>query len=309
MVSLAFSTSKSPRMMEMLRRVELFAKATRSILILGETGVGKLFIARRIHEFSSRNLKPFLNCNCAGWSPDLADAQMFGYVRGAYTGAVSDSPGIFGAANGGTILFDEIGDMPPAIQSKVLKAVDEQVGYRVGSTKEEQYDFRLIAATWRSIRDADGFRSDLYHRLASLILEIPPLRERMEDLPDLITFMIRKHWKRDIRVSPAVAKLLGEYTWPGNLRELDNVLYRAFILSEGGDVELEHIEFDRRLDHGRAQRRVARRGPKRALTQQQEAEVRQLLDEGAEVPDLARQFSVSGSTIRRARESARRKAA
>ncbi len=209
-----------------------------TVLILGESGTGKELVADGLHRASVRARKPLIKVNCAALPADLLESELFGYVKGAFTGAVKDKPGRFQLAAGGTLFLDEIGDMPAHLQAKLLRALQEKVVEPLGSVKAVETDVRILAATNRDLRAdvASGrFREDLYYRLAVLEIAIPPLRERLSDLPLLAGHLLRKLGKKnnkEIRaVSPAFLEALTRHNWPGNVRELENVLERALILA------------------------------------------------------------------------------
>ncbi len=209
-----------------------------SVLILGESGTGKELVAEGLHRASSRAARPLIKVNCAALPENLLESELFGYVKGAFTGAVKDKPGRFQLAAGGTLFLDEIGEMPAALQAKLLRALQEKVVEPLGGVKAVETDVRVVAATNRDLAaeiKAGRFREDLYYRLAVLEIDIPPLRDRVEDLPLLVSHLMGKLGKKnnkEIRsVTPAFLDALSHYHWPGNVRELENVLERALILS------------------------------------------------------------------------------
>ncbi|WP_243544109.1 sigma-54-dependent transcriptional regulator [Pseudodesulfovibrio tunisiensis] len=209
-----------------------------TVLILGESGTGKELVAEGLHRASLRKDRPLVNVNCAALPDDLLESELFGYEKGAFTGAVKDKPGRFQLASGGTLFLDEIGEMPAALQAKLLRALQEKIVEPLGSVKPVPTDVRIIAATNRDLKAevASGrFREDLYYRLAVLEIRIPPLRDRKEDLPLLVSFLLRRLGRKNNKiirtVTPAFLDALSGYDWPGNVRELENVLERALILS------------------------------------------------------------------------------
>jgi DNA-binding NtrC family response regulator len=228
--------------------IEKVADTPSTVLITGESGTGKELIARALHENSSRKDKPFVSVNCAAIPPDLLESELFGYEKGAFTGAVTSKPGRFELAHGGTLFLDEIAEIPVSMQVKLLRALQEQAFERVGGIKTINVDSRLIAATNRDLkaRLADGgFREDLYYRLNVVHVSLPPLRDRPSDIPLLLEHFVQKfNAKLDRRVTgldeEALAPLL-RYGWPGNIRELENLVERCMIFAEDGQVGVQHL--------------------------------------------------------------------
>jgi DNA-binding NtrC family response regulator len=209
-----------------------------TVLILGPSGTGKELVAEGLHRASNRANRPLIKVNCAALPDDLLESELFGYEKGAFTGAIKDKPGRFQLADGGTLFLDEIGEMPGALQAKLLRVLQEKTIEPLGSVKTIQVDTRIIAATNRNLKrevEAGRFREDLYYRLAVLEIRIPPLNERKEDLPLLVSFLLRRLGNKNSKiirtVTPAFLDALSGYDWPGNVRELENVLERALILS------------------------------------------------------------------------------
>jgi DNA-binding NtrC family response regulator len=210
------------------------------ILILGETGAGKGVLARWVHANSPRGDEPFVNVNCAGLSRELLESELFGYERGAFTGAVNAKPGLLEVGNRGIVFLDEIGDMDLAIQPKLLKAIEEKTFRRLGAVRDRQVDIRLIASTNLDLEElvqAKKFRDDLYYRVSTLTLRLPPLRERKQDIPILtrtiVASICARTGKPRVELSDDAKRALLAYSWPGNIRELANVLERAMILQRG----------------------------------------------------------------------------
>ncbi len=237
---------------ERLRQVQRFiAKAApvdSTVLIRGESGTGKELVARAIHYLSKRAAKPFVPINCAAIPENLLEAELFGYERGAFTGAVALKKGKLELANGGTLFLDEIGELAPALQAKLLRVLQEREFERVGGTKPVRVDLRLIAATNANLEDSirsGGFRQDLFFRLNVLAVELPPLRERREDIPLLASYFLVKYSKecgRRVRsISPQAKTCLMRYPWPGNVRELENAIERAVVMSSGEVIEVEDL--------------------------------------------------------------------
>jgi len=223
-----------------LRQVEVVAPTDSGVLILGETGTGKELIARAIHNLSARRDRPFIKLNCAAIPSGLLESELFGHERGAFTGAIMRKAGRFEAADKGTLLLDEVGDISLELQPKLLRVLQEHEFERLGNTRTQQVDVRVVAATHRNLKQmvADGeFRSDLYYRLHVFPLPVPPLRERREDLPLLVRHFVDEYTRRMNRrietIPPQVMEALTNYSWPGNVRELQNFIERAVILSPG----------------------------------------------------------------------------
>ncbi|MBI3799755.1 MAG: sigma-54-dependent Fis family transcriptional regulator [Deltaproteobacteria bacterium] len=230
----------SPAIQKVLGLIEKVAPAEATLLITGESGVGKELVARAVHARSSRKDKIFLPVNCSAIPETLLESQLFGYVKGAFTGASSSQEGLFQRAQGGTVFLDEIGEMPLSLQPKLLRAIEGKEVLPVGATTPAQVDVRILAATNRELEkevEAGRFREDLYYRLNVIGLPIPPLRERREDIPLLIEHLIRLHnveMKTNYRgVDNAAMKILMSLPWKGNVRELENILERAMILGSG----------------------------------------------------------------------------
>ena len=231
---------RSSAMREVMRLVERVAPTPSTVLITGESGAGKEVVARAIHHFSDLRDRIFLPVNCGAIPENLLESQLFGHLRGSFTGAINNQEGLFQRARGGTIFLDEIGDLPLNLQVKLLRAIEQKEILPVGTTTPIKVDVRVIAATNRDLAKAveEGrFRDDLFYRLNVIGIEIPPLRERREDIPPLIEHFIRMH-NRDLKksykgVDSATMKLLMSLPWKGNVRELDNVLEHAMILGEG----------------------------------------------------------------------------
>jgi len=228
--------------------IEKVADTPSTVLITGESGTGKELIARALHENSSRKDKPFVSVNCAAIPPDLLESELFGYERGAFTGAVTSKPGRFELADGGTLFLDEIGEIPVSMQVKLLRALQEQQFERVGGIKTISVDSRLVAATNRDLKASiadGGFREDLYYRLNVVHVHLPPLRDRPSDIPLLLEHFVQKFNTKLNRATTgfedAAMKRLLCYGWPGNIRELENVVERCMIFAEDGEVGSQHL--------------------------------------------------------------------
>jgi formate hydrogenlyase transcriptional activator len=237
----------SPTLLELLRLVDQVAPADSSVLIYGETGTGKELIARAIHDRSARKNRPLVKVNCSAISAGLVESELFGHVKGAFTGAFERRIGRFELADGGTLFLDEVGELPLETQVKLLRVLQEREFEPVGSNRSVRVDVRIIAATNRNLREsisAGSFRSDLFYRLNVFPLEVPPLRERRTDIPQLAMFFLSRYsrnlGKRMEGISVATTERLKTYSWPGNVRELQNVIERALILSHGPVLDLEN---------------------------------------------------------------------
>jgi two-component system NtrC family response regulator len=231
---------RSRVMQELIRQAELVAETKSTVLVMGETGTGKELLARAIHDRSGQRDMPLIKVNCAAIPETLLESELFGHVKGAFTGAASSKKGKFALADGGTIFLDEIGAMSPTLQSKLLRVLQEREFEPLGSERSQRVDLRVIAATNRDLKQmvAEGrFLEDLYYRLNVIPMVLPPLRERREDVPVLIEHFIRKHTqrtgKRVERLEDAALERMEAYAWPGNVRELENVIERAVVLSIG----------------------------------------------------------------------------
>jgi two-component system response regulator FlrC len=240
--------ASSRLIVDLARRV---ASTDCTVLIVGESGTGKEVLARLIHRASPRANKAFIAVNCAAIPENMLEAMLFGYERGSFTGAINSHAGKFEQAQGGTLLLDEITEMPLQLQAKLLRVLQEREVERIGSTEAKQLDVRVIATTNRLLRAevaAGRFREDLYYRLNVFPLAVNPLRERRDDILPLATHLLQVRVRPGMRIpalSADAAHLLLTYSWPGNVRELDNLLQRALVLVEGSVIEAEHILFEK----------------------------------------------------------------
>ncbi|MFB3851550.1 MAG: sigma-54-dependent transcriptional regulator [Acidobacteriota bacterium] len=238
----------SPNMKELLERVRIVANTRATVLIVGESGTGKELIANAIHQNSDRKGKPFLPINCAAIPSNLVESELFGYEKGAFTGAEKTHPGRFEQADGGTLFLDEIAELPLELQAKLLRVLEEKVVYRVGGTKGIAVDVRIVAATHRDLQEKvkeQKFREDLYFRLKVVELKIPPLRERKSDIPFLFNHFLnefcKEHKKEISSVSKELLDFCENYTWQGNVRELKNLVERMVIFSSKDTLSLDDL--------------------------------------------------------------------
>ena len=245
--------ARSPKMQEVLATVERVAPTNSTVLLGGESGVGKDLIARAIHEKSRRARGPFLKINSTAIPENLLESELFGYEKGAFTGAGASKPGKFELADKGTLFLDEIGDVPPVTQVKLLRVLQEREFERLGGTRTIKVDVRLVAATNRDLRAAleqGTFREDLYYRLNVVPIDIAPLRERREDIPDLVNLFITRFagdsGKGVEGITPEAMQILVNYHWPGNVRELQNIVERACALAKGSVLDVADIHLDAR---------------------------------------------------------------
>jgi two-component system response regulator HydG len=242
--------SRSPAMQAVLDALERVAPTRAPVLLRGETGTGKGFLAKALHLSGGRAAGPFITVNCAALPAPLLESELFGHVRGAFTGAVENRAGLFAEAHGGTLFLDEIGELPLALQAKLLHVLEDGHVRAVGASREQTIDVRLVAATHRNLRQeikAGTFREDLLYRIEVVPLVIPPLRERQEDLPGLLEQFfqeaLRKHSTASVqRISPESMRQLLAYRWPGNVRELAHVMERLVLLSRGKEVSAQDLE-------------------------------------------------------------------
>jgi two-component system response regulator AtoC len=238
----------STAMREVYRLTRLVAPTPASVLLVGETGTGKEMVARAIHRLSPRADGPYVRVNCGALAESLLESELFGHVKGAFTGAIDNKTGRFEAAHGGTIFLDEISSMSPKLQVKLLRVLQEKELERVGESRTIRVDTRVVAATNQYLEDeiqAGRFRDDLYYRLNVVAICLPPLRNRREDIPALARFFLERHSEEHRRDTPAltpeVVRVLQAHDWPGNVRELENCMERALVLSAGGPLLPEAV--------------------------------------------------------------------
>jgi transcriptional regulator with GAF, ATPase, and Fis domain len=237
---------ESPPLKAVVARIDLVAPTSASVLILGESGTGKELIAREIHKHSQRADRPLIKVNCATIPRDLYESEFFGHIRGAFTGAISDRLGRFEAADGGTLFLDEVGEIPPSLQGKLLRVLQEGEFERVGEGRTRKVDVRIVAATNKNLAEEvknGRFREDLYYRLNVFPIEMPSLRDHSEDIPQLAAHFIKVFAHRLNRPAPYLTEAnlidLKSYDWPGNVRELHNIIERALILSPQGRLRFD----------------------------------------------------------------------
>jgi two-component system response regulator PilR (NtrC family) len=239
---------KSPKMVEVYRTIGTVAMGDSTILITGESGTGKELVARAIHEASGRKERPFVSINCSAFPETLLESELFGYMKGAFTGATANKKGLFESAEGGTIFLDEIGDMTPAMQVKLLRVLQERRLRPLGGTAEVSVDVRVLAATNQDLHAQirqGSFREDLYYRIAVINIHLPALRERAEDIALLSFFFLRHYAERSGRaitgISPEALRCLETYSWPGNVRQLENTIERAVALETTSEIQLNRL--------------------------------------------------------------------
>jgi nitrogen regulation protein NR(I) len=248
---------QSPGLTDLYAVLERVADSPTTVLITGESGTGKELVARALHEHSTRKDKPFIKVNCAAIPKELIESELFGYERGAFTGAVSSKPGRFELANGGTLFLDEVGEIPVEMQVKLLRALQESEFERVGGIKTIHVDVRLVAATNRDLKKliaAGGFREDLFYRLNVVSIRLPALRERDTDIPLLVEHFLAKfneRLKKQVTgVEPEALDILSAYTWPGNIRELENVMERSVLFCDAQKLRVEDLPLELRGSTG-----------------------------------------------------------
>jgi len=235
----------SPAMRDIFALIRKVAHGRSSVLITGESGTGKEVVARTLHYHGSRAEQPFIPINCSAIPEGLLESELFGHVKGAFTGAVTSKRGLFEEANGGTLFLDEIGDMGPSLQSKLLRVLQDRQVRPVGGTHAVAVDVRIVSATHRDLQaeiEKGNFREDLYYRLNVIPIQIPPLRDRPEDIPSLVDAFVKKHSEGKRRtVSPGAVQKLKSWPWKGNARELENVIERALALSDGVEIGIDDL--------------------------------------------------------------------
>lgn len=302
--------AKSPAMEPVLELMIRVAKVESTVLITGESGVGKEVAAKTIHSLSTRESSPFITVNCGAIPENLLESELFGYEKGAFTGANKEGKiGLMEAANGGTIFLDEIGELPLNLQVKLLRAIQDKVIQRVGGIKPIELDVRIIAATNRNLKEMverQAFREDLFYRLNVVQIEIPPLRWRKEDIFPLAEHFLQKYnlkYSKIKSIRPAVYRIFENYAWPGNVRELENMIERAVILSEGELIDVSHLP-DQLGQSGGAKERVEIKIREvvpwnEALEQMEKELLRKALEQGKSIRKTADVLGITHTTVLR----------
>jgi NtrC-family two-component system response regulator AlgB len=296
--------SKSPAMQRVLATARQAAVSDATVLLSGESGTGKNVLASSIHHWSARRDGPFVTINCTTLVEHLLESELFGHLRGAFTGAWKDKPGRLEAAEGGTVFFDEVGELAPDLQAKLLRLIEEHRFERVGGTQTIDVDVRIIAATNRDLEAdvRDGrFRQDLFFRLSVIGIRLPALRERLEDLPALTDHLLdalRLRYRRvSLQIAPDARELLAAYPWPGNIRELMNVLERAVVLARGDTIQAEDFP-DRLL----APRTSPPRPQGSSLEEIERMHIQQVLADCATLEEAAARLGINPTTLWRKRK-------
>jgi NtrC-family two-component system response regulator AlgB len=297
-------SSSSPRMQKAVDLARQAAPSEATILLLGESGTGKTLLARAIHSWSARAGKPFGLISCASFPSELLESELFGSVKGAFTGAIRDNPGRIAVTEGGTLFLDEIGDLPPALQPKLLRFVQDREYERVGDTVTRKADVRLMAATNTKLEDAvkgGRFREDLYFRLNVIAIEIPPLRERQADIPviadRLLAFHGRNNHRSFLGFTDEARQALSAYAWPGNVRELSNAVERAAILCRADRIGLECLPAN--LTGGEAEVRI---GDAVSLDKIEESHIRRILASAKSLQEASAILGIDQATLWRRRK-------
>ena len=298
----------SAAMRRVYDQVEKVLESDITIFVSGESGTGKELVAKGIHYGSLRSDGPFIDVNCAAIPEGLQESELFGHEKGAFTGALATHPGKFEQAAGGTILLDEVGEMSPSAQARLLRVLQERCLQRVGGTKTIDLDVRVVSASNRDLAQLvsdGGFRQDLYYRLVVFPIELPPLRERREDIPALVEHFLGKYatdaGKRIDRVEPAVLDLLMSLEWPGNVRELENVIHRSLLVASGPEITMEDVPSELRSGGGEnvAVASVLN-GGRCSLEELEKEAIRLALEHyGGNLSDVARQLGIGRSTLYR----------
>jgi two-component system, NtrC family, response regulator AlgB len=299
--------SKSGVMRRLFETIRTVASSDATVLLMGESGTGKNVIARQLHQWSPRRTFPFVTVNCTTLSDQLLESELFGHVRGAFTGAIKDKPGRLEAADRGTVFLDEIGDLSPTLQTKFLRFVQEQSFERVGATQTLHVDARIIAASNRDLSaevQARRFREDLFYRLNVITLRVPPLRERPEDIVALAEYLLQvaaiRNRRPGLRFSPDALAALVHYHWPGNIRELRNAIERAVVLATAGDsIARDHLPDSVFRDSAEPARAATSSS---SLEELEREHIIRVLAESPTLEDAAQTLGINGSTLWRKRK-------
>jgi transcriptional regulator with PAS, ATPase and Fis domain len=300
--------SRSPAMRDVFQIISNAAETEATVLVRGESGAGKELVAKAIHELSARHGAPFLAINCAALSSNLLESELFGHVRGAFTGAIKDHSGLFQRAHGGTLFLDEVAELPLELQAKLLRVIQERNYIPVGGDRSIEVDVRLVAATHRSLREevkSGRFREDLMYRLRVVPIFIPPLRERREDISLLIWHFIHQHnaanFRKIEKIEPEAMRVLLDYAWPGNIRELHNVVEYPFAVGRGTTLRLSELPPEFREPLPVIDKRIKQSAP--LSKEQKMAAIRQALEQSnGMVTPAAEILGVSRATFWRMRK-------
>ena len=300
--------SRSPAMRDVFQIISNAAETEATVLVRGESGAGKELVAKAIHDLSARHSAPFLAINCAALSSNLLESELFGHVRGAFTGAIKDHSGLFQRAHGGTLFLDEVAELPLELQAKLLRVIQERNYIPVGGDRSIEVDVRLVAATHRSLREevkSGRFREDLMYRLRVVPIFIPPLRERREDISLLIWHFIHQHnaanFRKIEKIEPEAMRVLLDYAWPGNIRELHNVVEYAFAVGRGTTLRLSELPPEFREPMPVTDKRIKQSAP--LSKEQKMAAIRQALEQSnGMVTPAAEILGVSRATFWRMRK-------
>lgn len=296
--------ASDPTMLDILETVHKVAPTGATVMVYGESGTGKELIARALHNLSDRSAKPFVSISAGALPETLLESELFGYEKGAFTGAVAAKPGRFEMANGGTLFLDEIGDISHATQVKLLRVLQERRFERLGGTRSIEVDVRVVAATNQDLQQliADNtFREDLFYRLNVVPITLPPLRQRSNDIPLLVAHFMEKYNAGTKSISAEAMQALATYKWPGNIRELENTIERIVILSHGDEIRVEDLPAEVRVGVSGADRAACRFALPEEGVNLEEVEldlVRQALDRsGANVPKAAKLLGLTAKTM------------
>ena len=300
--------SKSPVMQRVLSTAQHVAASDATVLLTGESGTGKNVVAAAIHQWSPRRDGPFITISCTTLAEHLLESELFGHVKGAFTGAWKDKPGRLEAAQGGTVFLDEVGELPPDLQAKLLRFIEEHRCERVGGAETTTVDARIIAATNRDLELEVGngrFRQDLFFRLNVVGIRVPALRERREDLVALTEHILRtlcvRYGRIPLQLSPAVRQALAAYDWPGNVRELLNALERAVVLAHGDTIEAEDLP-DRLLAPAATTAPAAAATATGSLEELEQRHIEQVLADSATLEEAAARLGINATTLWRKRK-------